>query len=309
MRPTQRPRLGIALIVLMGVCFAGMDTSIKYAGRVMPVLLMLWVRYAFQASVMALWLMRSRRAGFRAAHLKFQWLRGTLLLVTSAMSFFGVQHMPVPEFTAIVMLTPVIVTLLAAWLLHERVSALRWALVVGGFAGALVIIRPGSGLFGWAVLFPLAGTLCYASFQVLTSKLSALESPYTTHFYTGATGALMLTPVLLASGIDVPAAVRAASPAMLVLMLGVGLLGTFGLLLLILALGLAPTATLMPFIYVQIAAAAALGWLVFGHVPDAWAWIGMSIVAACGGASAWLNVRDSASRRVDSPVAADTIAD
>ena len=309
MRPTQRPRLGIALIVLMGVCFAGMDTSIKYAGRVTPVLLMLWVRYAFQASVMALWLMRSKRAGFRAAHLKFQWLRGTLLLVTSAMSFFGVQHMPVPEFTAIVMLTPVIVTLLAAWLLHERVSALRWALVVGGFAGALVIIRPGSGLFGWAVLFPLAGTLCYASFQVLTSKLSALESPYTTHFYTGATGALMLTPVLLASGIDVPAAVRAASPAMLVLMLGVGLLGTFGHLLLILALGLAPTATLMPFIYVQIAAAAALGWLVFGHVPDAWAWIGMSIVAACGGASAWLNVRDSASRRVDSPVAADTIAD
>jgi len=308
-RPTQRPRLGIALIVLMGVCFAGMDTSIKYAGRVTPVLLMLWVRYAFQASVMALWLMRSKRAGFRAAHLKFQWLRGTLLLVTSAMSFFGVQHMPVPEFTAIVMLTPVIVTLLAAWLLHERVSALRWALVVGGFAGALVIIRPGSGLFGWAVLFPLAGTLCYASFQVLTSKLSALESPYTTHFYTGATGALMLTPVLLASGIDVPAAVRAASPAMLVLMLGVGLLGTFGHLLLILALGLAPTATLMPFIYVQIAAAAALGWLVFGHVPDAWAWIGMSIVAACGGASAWLNVRDSASRRVDSPVAADTIAD
>ena len=96
MRPTQRPRLGIALIVLMGVCFAGMDTSIKYAGRVTPVLLMLWVRYAFQASVMALWLMHSRRAGFRAAHLKFQWLRGTLLLVTSAMSFFGVQHMPVP---------------------------------------------------------------------------------------------------------------------------------------------------------------------------------------------------------------------
>jgi len=286
-----------------------MDTSIKYAGRVTPVLLMLWVRYAFQASVMALWLMGSKRAGFRAAHLKFQWLRGTLLLVTSAMSFFGVQHMPVPEFTAIVMLTPVIVTLLAAWLLHERVSALRWALVVGGFAGALVIIRPGSGLFGWAVLFPLAGTLCYASFQVLTSKLSALESPYTTHFYTGATGALMLTPVLLASGIDVPAAVRASSPAMLVLMLGVGLLGTFGHLLLILTLGLAPTATLMPFIYVQIAAAAALGWLVFGHVPDAWAWIGMSIVAACGGASAWLNVRDSASRRVDSPVAADTIAD
>jgi len=299
----QRARLGIALTVLMSVCVAGMDTSIKYAGRFMPVLLMLWVRYAFQAGVMALWLLRSKRAGFRAAHWKFQWLRGTLLLITSAMSFFGVQHMPVPEFTAIVMLTPVIVTLLAAWLLHEPVSGLRWALVVGGFAGALIIIRPGSGLFGWAVLFPLTGSLCYASFQVLTSKLSALESPYTTHFYTGATGALMLTPLLLASGIDVPAALRAATPTVLTLMLGVGLLGTFGHLLLLFALGLAPTATLMPFVYAQIAAAAALGWIVFAHVPDTLAWIGMGVVAACGAATAWLNVRDSAARRVDAPVA------
>ena len=60
-------------------------------------------------------------------------------------------------------------------------------------AGALIVIRPGSGLFGWAVLFPLAGALSYASFQVLTAKLSALESPYTTHFYTGLTGTLVLT--------------------------------------------------------------------------------------------------------------------
>jgi drug/metabolite transporter (DMT)-like permease len=170
---SQRPDLGIALIVLMAACFAGMDTIIKYAGKVVPVLLMLWMRYAFQAAVMAVWLARSKTAGFRAAHPSFQWIRGTLLLVTSAMSFFGLQHMPVAEFTAIFMLTPVLVTLLAAWLLRERVSALRWALVFGGFAGALAIVRPGSGLFGWAVLFPLTGALCYASFQVLTSKLSA----------------------------------------------------------------------------------------------------------------------------------------
>ena len=60
--------------------------------------------------------------------------------------------------------------LLAAWFLHEPVSPLRWALVCGGFVGALIVIRPGSGLFGWAVLFPLAGAFTYAAFQVLTSK-------------------------------------------------------------------------------------------------------------------------------------------
>jgi drug/metabolite transporter (DMT)-like permease len=305
----RRSGIGVALVALMSVCFAGMDTTVKHAGPFLPVLLMLWVRYAFQAAVMTLWLARSKTAGFRAAHPKFQLVRGLLLLATSAMSFFGVQYMPVAEFTAIVMLTPVIVTLLAAWLLHERVSPLRWALVAGGFAGALVIIRPGSGLFGWAVLFPLAGTLCYASFQVLTSKLSALESPYTTHFYTGAVGMLMLTPLLLASGIDVPGALRAASGWHIALMFLVGLLGTVGHLLLIFALGLAPTATLMPFVYVQVVSAAAFGWLVFSHVPDGWAWVGMAVVTVCGAASAWLNVREAAARRPVSAVQVDTMAD
>ncbi|HEY0857950.1 MAG TPA: DMT family transporter [Albitalea sp.] len=306
---TRRSGIGVALVALMSVCFAGMDTTVKFAGPFLPVLLMLWVRYAFQAAAMTLWLARSKTAGFRAAHPKFQLVRGLLLLATSAMSFFGVQFMPVAEFTAIVMLTPVIVTLLAAWLLHERVSPLRWALVAGGFAGALVIIRPGSGLFGWAVLFPLAGTLCYASFQVLTSKLSALESPYTTHFYTGAVGMLMLTPLLLASGIDLPGVLHAASGWHIALMFLVGLLGTFGHLLLILALGLAPTATLMPFVYVQVVSAAAFGWWVFGHVPDGWAWVGMAVVTVCGAASAWLNVREAAARRPVSAVQVDTMAD
>lgn len=303
------PGLGIALVVLMSVCFAGMDTTVKYAGQFLPVLLMLWVRYATQACAMALWLARAGRRGFRAAHPRFQVVRGLLLLATSAMSFFGVQRMPMAEFTAIVMLTPVVVTLLAAWLLHEKVSVLRWALVIGGFGGALLVIRPGSGLFGWAVLFPLAGTLCYAAFQVLTSKLSALESPYTTHFYTGAVGALALTPVLVGSGVDVGGTLSGAAPSLLVLMLLVGVLGTVGHLLLIFALRLAPTATLMPFTYVQIVAAAAFGWMVFGHSPDPVGWVGMGVVAVCGAASAWLNMREASRRRQVSALEADSVVD
>ena len=309
MKPGHRPALGISLVVLMSVCFAGMDTTVKYTGQFLPVLLMLWVRYACQAATMTAWLARSKTSGFRATHPKFQLVRGLLLLGTSAMSFFGVQHMPVAEFTAIVMLTPVIVTMLAAWLLHERVSALRWALVVGGFAGALLIIRPGTGHFGWAVLFPIAGTLCYASFQVLTSKLSALESPYTTHFYTGAVGTLVLTPLLLASGIDVAGSLQAAQGSHIALMIAVGALGTIGHLLLILALGFAPTATLMPFVYVQVVSAAAFGWLVFRHVPDAWTWMGIVAVSICGAASAWLNVSEASRKRQVSALEADSIAD
>jgi len=305
-----RPGLGIALIVAMAACFSGMDTSVRWLGGAVPLLLLLSVRYAVQAVLMAAWLALDRRQSFRSTHPRFQALRGALLLATSAFGFFGLQFMPVPEFTAINMLTPVLVTLLAAGLLKEPVSRWRWALVIGGFAGALIVIRPGSGLFGWAVLFPLAGACCNAAFQVLTSRLAVLESPYTTHFWTGFTGTAIMLPLLLASPLDLHAVLAGAPPGPLALVLLIGILGTSGHLMLILAMGMAPTATLMPFVYTQIATAALFGWLVFHHLPDGWGWVGMAVITACGAASAWLNVRSaSAARRPDSAVCADTIAD
>ena len=288
----------------MAACFACSDTLIKYMGGFLPVLLLLWARYAFQAGAMALWLARRGWVGFASAHPKFQWMRGTLLLITSGMSFFGLQRMPVAEFTALGMLTPVIVTMLAAWVLHEKVSRMRWTLVCGGFVGALIVIRPGSGVFGWAAVFPLLMALCYGAFQVLTSRLASLESPYTTHFYTGFSGALMVTPLLLLNAPEIMAAVRAASPAQIGGVLAIGAFATVGHLCLIFAFGVAPMATLMPFVYVQIAWALVTSWLVFRHVPDGWAWVGMAVIAACGGASAWLNVR-----RAVSVVEVDTIYD
>lgn len=302
--PTRRGGLGIALILVMGACFATMDNSTKYLGAVLPVLLIMWFRYLTQAALMGVWLLRAPNAGFKAVHPRFQALRGALLLACSATTFYGVQYMPVAEFTAINMLTPVLVTLLSARFFNESVSPLRWVLVCGGFAGALIVIRPGSGLFGWAVIFPLAGALSYSSFQVLTSRLAGTENPFTTHFYTGLTGMLLLTPFLLLAPFDVTAVWHAASVAQLGLLLAIGLLGTLGHLLLILALGLAPSSTLMPFIYVQIGSAAVVSAWMFGTQPDAWGWIGMSVIALCGAASAWLNVR-----RARHPVKLDPMVD
>jgi len=302
----RRPGLGIALVLAMAACFATMDNSVRWLGAAVPVLVMLTVRYAFQALAMTVWLAVDPRHGFRSAHPRFQALRGALLLATSGFSFFGVQAMPVPEFTAINMLTPVLVTLLAGWFLGERVSRLRWLLVIGAFVGALIVIRPGSGVFGWAVLFPLGGAFTYASFQVLTSRMAGLENPYTTHFWTGFTGAAILLPLLAAS--PQTAALATVTPTQWGWMLLIGLLGTGGHLMLILAMGMAPTSTLMPFVYTQIGAAALVGWIVFQRLPDGWAWVGMAVIAACGAASAWLNLKGAAPRP-SSPVAADTIAD
>lgn len=281
----RRPLLGVGLIMLAASLFATLDTINRLLGASLPILLMLWSRYTFQAVAVGLWLTRSGRPAFRSAHPRFQFARGALLLATSALSFYGVQLMPVAEFTAINMVTPVIVTLLAAWLLKEPVTRLRWALVAGGFAGVLVVIRPGSGLIGWVAVFPLAGALTYASFQVLTSKLASSESPFTTLFYTGAVGSLVLTPILFLSPIDVAATLLAAPPQALWLLLAIGVVGTLGHWLLVLAFGMAPASTLMPFMYTQIAAAALGGWLVFRQLPDAWAWLGMAVIAVCGALS------------------------
>ena len=174
----------------------------------------------------------------------------------------------------------------------------------GGFVGAVIVIRPGSGVFGWPAIFPLLMALCYGAFQVLTSRLASLESPYTTHFYTGFSGALLVTPLLFLNAGEIFSAVRAAPAPQIAGMLAIGAFATVGHLCLIFAFGVAPMATLMPFIYVQIARALVASWLVFRHMPDVWAWVGMAVIAACGAGSAWLDVRHP-----DSVVEADTISD
>ncbi|WP_418318703.1 DMT family transporter [Piscinibacter sakaiensis] len=307
-----RRTLGVGLILLMTLCFAMLDTNAKFLGGVVPVIIVVWARYMVQAVVIGVWLallqLRQRRNLFLTRHPRFQLLRGSLLLLSSVIVFYGLQFMPVGEFTAVGMLTPVIATLLAALLLKESLTPLRAALVVGGFIGAITVVRPGSGLFGIYALLPLTMALVYASFQLLTRKLSGLEHPLTTHFYTGLVGSAIVSIVLWFSPTDLLPSLAAASPSVWGLLLLAGVLGTAGHLCLVFALGMAPMAVLMPFTYVQIAFASMAGWVIFGHVPDSWAFAGMAIVAGCGAASVWLNLRE-ASAAVPARNDAQTIAD
>jgi len=299
---------GVLLMALAAGCFATMDTSARYLGQVMPVLIFFWARYLLQAVSVGLWLAwRHGRTRFASSHPRFQIVRGLLLAATSAMSFYGVQYMRVPEFTAINMLAPLLAIVLAAWWLHEKVSPLRWALVAGGFVGALIVTRPGSGIIGWAAIFPLAGAVSYAAFQVLTRRLAGHENPITTHFYTGLVGTVLLTLVLLASPVPLVATLAQAPAWQISVMLLIGVLGTGGHLLLIFSLGMAPTAVLMPFLYLQIAFATLLGSGVFHQLPDGWALLGMGVITACGAAGAWLNLRQA--NPPVNPVQADTVAD
>ena len=155
-RESERILAGIGLVILAVACFATLDTATKLSTAGVPILMGVWFRYAFQAVATTLVLLpRYGTAVLRTEHPRFQLLRGTLLLASSTLAFLSLRYMPLAEFTSIVLIAPLVVTLLAATALKEEVSPLRWALVAGGFVGTLVILRPGGTVFSWASLLPL----------------------------------------------------------------------------------------------------------------------------------------------------------
>lgn len=284
---TLRTLAGMALLLLAVGCFAVLDTTTKVASATVPVFMAVWFRYAFQAvATTAILLPLHGTALLRTQHPRFQVLRGTLLLGSSLLAFLSLGHMPMAEFTAIVLVVPLAVTLMAATLLGERVSALRWALVAGGFVGTLLILRPGGEGFGWAVVMPVGLVVCNAWFQVLTSRLARTEKPLTLHFYTGWVGTLIAALFLPFAWQALPAW---QDWALLALM---GLMGTVGHFLLILAYQRAHASTLTPFLYAQIGFAMLGGWLVFDQLPDRMSFAGIGLIAVCGAGGAWLTVRE-----------------
>ena len=284
---TPHALAGIALVVGASACFAALDTTTKFVSASVPLLMALWFRYAFQAVATTLVVVPLRgRAIWRTHHLPWQLVRGLLLLTSSLLAFASLRYMPVGEFTAIVMIAPLAVTLLAATLLKEHVSPLRWLLVAGGFAGTLVIIRPGGAAFGWTSLLPLALVASNACFQVLTSKLARTEDPITMHLYTGWTGTLVSALALPFVWTALP------DPWLWAGLCFMGVTATVGHFLLILAFYRAPASTLTPYLYSQIAFAMLGGLLVFSHVPDHLSLVGIGMIAICGAAGAWLTVRE-----------------
>jgi drug/metabolite transporter (DMT)-like permease len=284
---SERILAGIGLVLLAVACFATLDTATKLSTAAVPILMGVWVRYIFQAMATTLVLLpRHGPALLRTRHPRYQLLRGALLLASSTLAFFSLRYMPLAEFTSIVLIAPLVITLLAATTLKEHVSPLRWALVAGGFAGTLVILRPGGEAFSWAMFLPIGLVLTNAWFQVLTSKLAQTENPLTMHFYTGWVGALLASLAL--------PFVWTALPswhwwALLCLM---GFMGTVGHFILILAYQRAPASTLTPYLYAQIAFAMLGGWVIFSYVPDRISLVGMGLIAVCGAAGAWLTVRE-----------------
>ncbi|MCB2039653.1 MAG: DMT family transporter [Rhodoferax sp.] len=283
----RSPLRGVVFVVLACACFAILDSVSKMVVASVPVLMAIWARYVMQALfTTAMLTPRYGRALVQVRHPWLQLTRGLLLAGTTLLALLALRFMPVGEFTAIVMLTPLAGTVLAVFIFKERVVPLQWLCVIGGFAGAMVIIRPGSGQFGWAALLALGCMAGATTFQLLTSHMARLrEHPAATHFFSGWTGALVLTLALPLTW----APVDSAQSWLLMALMGV--LAAGGHFMLTLGYQYASAVTLMPYLYCQVGFAVIAGMVFFDHAPDGASLAGMALVSCCGAASAWLTAQ------------------
>lgn len=272
-------------------CFTVLDTSTKVVTASVPALMALWVLFLVQMLVIGSYVLVARGwASVKTARPGLQATRGSLLLVLQVLAFYSLKYLPVGEYTALAMTTPLLVTLLATRFLGEHVSVFRLVLVALGLVSTLVIVRPGSNAMGWALLLPLGLVLVNAAYQLLASKMARTEDAVTTVFYTCSTALLIATLPL--PWVWVP--IHDVNLWLGLVLMGLAAAG--GNLLFILAFERAPAATLMPYMYLQIGFGIVGGWLVFDHVPDFWALVGMAMIAACGVAGGLLTLFEARQR-------------
>lgn len=276
--PQQQPLRGILLFLLALALFALLDATAKHLSAVFAVPLLVWARYTLHCLIMVVFVAPAMRLALvRTAHPGLQVARALALVGTTGFAMMAFRSLPLAEATAVLFLSPLLVTLLAGPCLGERVGAGRWAAAAAGFAGVLLIARPGGALGAAGLLWALAGAACYAAYQLLTRRLSQSEHPLTLLFYTALVGTAVMSLALPWFWFEVsPTALQG------LLIASLGLYGGVGHFILIRAFRLAPASTLTPFGYTQLVWATVLGWAVFGHVPDVPSFAGMAVIAASG---------------------------
>jgi drug/metabolite transporter (DMT)-like permease len=267
---------GILLMAVAVLIFAILDGLAKYVMQTLPPPVAVFFRYLI-ALVLAMILIErtGRPAIIISRHIGLQFIRGLTLLASTVLNFIAITYLQLAQTAAISFTIPLWVCALSVPLLGEKVGIRRWIAVIIGFLGVLVIMRPGTMSFHWAMFLSIGAAFCGSIYNLATRKVGGRDRAETSLFYVGLFGSL---------GAVLPLPWHWQMPAGVewLLLLGMGLAGGIGHFLLIQAHRLAPASTLAPFIYTQIVWMILIGLVVFGDVPDMWTLIGAAIVIASG---------------------------
>lgn len=277
--PLEDRRLsGIGLILLAFLLFTGIDTSAKWlvlAG--LPPWQVAFVRYAAHLAIAtALILPASGGAALRSVSPGTEILRGLLLLISTVLNFNAVKYLPLTLTAAIMFTVPLWICAFSIPLLGERVGPRRWAAILVGLGGVLIITRPWSAEAHWAALLSIGATISVSLYAVMTRKLAGRDSTATQQFYAAAIATIVIAPLAL---------IDWHWPERPVDWLAFGLIGFFGWgghQLLTIAHRFAPASVLAPFGYIQIIYMTASSWLIFAAPPEFLVFVGAAVVLASG---------------------------
>jgi drug/metabolite transporter (DMT)-like permease len=268
---------GILLMCAGTSLFPFMNAAVKLLAADYPVAQIVWARFTGHLVIMLLvFLPQYRWTLLRTRRPAVQFGRSALMLLSNLVFVVAIARVPLATASAIGFTSPLIVTALSVPLLHESVGWRRWSAVTVGFAGALLVIRPGTGLQQPAVLLLLLSSLAYALYQIATRWVGRYDNAATGIVFAALLGSLAMSLVL--PFVFVPP--RTVFDALLFCSLG--LLGGAGHYLIIRAFQLGPAAVMAPLGYVELIGTAALGYAIFNNFPDLWTWLGAFVIIGSG---------------------------
>lgn len=272
--------LGAGLLYTLGYALAKI-----LSGSLDPVQIT-FLRSVIVLAGAAAWLTRSADAAGAVRRLlaptraRDQRLAAAMLILSTTLAVFGYSLVPVTEASALGFTAPIILVVLGALVLREHVSPRRWVAVALGFAGMLVVVRPGGELFTWAAVLPVSGALTYALYQVMTRRIRTVANEWDATLQGALAGVVLLAPAM-------PWLWRAPGAADLALALLYAGVQTAALLCLAGAVRRAEVSGLAPWHYSRIVFALGLDALLFARVPGPWALAGCALIAAGGLVLAW----------------------
>lgn len=272
----DRPLAGITCMALGVSLLPLMDGLAKYLSGDFHVLQIVWARFAFHI-VWLLPLLALQRPlhGLAVRSTGLQLLRSGLLLGATLCYFGAIAWMPLADALALLFISPMICTMLSPLVLGERVGPWRWAAVAAGFLGALVVIRPGIGVFQPAALLALAAGAFHGGYLLTTRRLAGRTHPLITLLFTAAVGVAVTTFTL-------PIVWQAPAAGDWLLMALMGLFAASAHFLVIRGVNHAPAPIVAPIGYFEIVVATLVGYLAFGDFPDRWTWLGIAIIVGSG---------------------------
>ena len=273
LRRSDRTGRGILLVCVAVFCFTSMNTLVKLLAATYPVPEIVWARYTFHLVLLMVMFPRRTPGLLAGPRRGWQVTRSALVLLATVAGFTAVSQLPLAQVISINFVAPLFVTALSVVFLQERVGLRRWAAVAVGFAGVLIIVRPGFAAFHWAMGAALAMALAYASYQIVTRMIAHEVDVLVSVFYTAVVGAV-------AASLVVPFFWVTPTALDWLALVVCGVLGGLGHFALIAAFERAEASVIAPFAFTEIIWATLAGLMVFGNLPDAWTFVGAGIIVA-----------------------------